>query len=77
MTATRAGSTLVAMTNQRPRSTTRAIRGFLGDAMFLAGMVAAVIVLGPIYAVGSLLHRIRPRTRAGRPIVTHEPAVQP
>jgi hypothetical protein len=69
--------TVVAMTNHRPRSIARAIRGLVGDAMFLVGMVAAVLVLGPIYAVGSLLHRINPRTRAGRPVVTHEPAVQP
>ena len=68
---------MVAMTNHRPRSIVHAIRGFLGDVMFLAGMVAAVIVLGPIYAVGSLLHRIHPRTRPRRSVVTHEPAVQP
>jgi len=46
----------------------------LGDALFIAGIVAAVVVLGPFYAASALLRRIRTRAGAGLRAALHRPA---
>ena len=49
--------------------TTASLGSHLAGAMFLAGVLAAVIVLGPIYAIGSLVRRLPFRGGPGVPVM--------
>jgi len=57
-----------------PRARKRsAVGSLVGDALFFAGVVAAFIVLVPVYAVGAVLQRISSGVRAGLRFVLHRP----